>query len=159
MRGGDYFVLKRIRNEKSESILAAKFGTSGDWRKLLDDFKGNLESTKGRYNADFKYWRVEEGYEARRVIFWAQSRKWDNIEIDPAAHQKGKQERRRSNTASAPPRHRNPYEVLNLPHGASADICKRMRNLLALAWHPDKGGDEVKMKEINSAYDSIERGL
>lgn len=44
------------------------------------------------------------------------------------------------------------YEVLGVPKTASQDEIKKAFHRLAHKYHPDKGGDEKKFKEINEAY-------
>src|SRR5438876_990418 len=44
------------------------------------------------------------------------------------------------------------YEVLGIPKTASQDEIKKAFHKLAHKYHPDKGGDEKKFKEINEAY-------
>lgn len=44
------------------------------------------------------------------------------------------------------------YEVLGVSKNASQDEIKKAFHKLAHKYHPDKGGDEKKFKEINEAY-------
>jgi len=44
------------------------------------------------------------------------------------------------------------YEVLGVAKTASQDEIKKAFHKLAHKYHPDKGGDEKKFKEINEAY-------
>ena len=44
------------------------------------------------------------------------------------------------------------YEVLGITKGASQEEIKKAFHKLAHKYHPDKGGDEKKFKEINEAY-------
>src|SRR3989344_9143444 len=44
------------------------------------------------------------------------------------------------------------YEVLGVTKQASQDEIKKAFHKLAHKYHPDKGGDEKKFKEINEAY-------
>lgn len=47
---------------------------------------------------------------------------------------------------------KNPYHILGLPNCASMEDIKKAYRGLALKFHPDRGGDQEKMKEINEAY-------
>ncbi|MDD5589965.1 MAG: molecular chaperone DnaJ [Candidatus Portnoybacteria bacterium] len=47
---------------------------------------------------------------------------------------------------------RDYYEILGVAKNASADEIKKAYRRLAREYHPDKGGDEKKFKEINEAY-------
>jgi len=44
------------------------------------------------------------------------------------------------------------YKILGVPRNASQEEIKRAYHRLAHKYHPDKGGDEKKFKEINEAY-------
>ena len=44
------------------------------------------------------------------------------------------------------------YKILGIPRGASSEEIKKAYYKLAHRYHPDKGGDKEKMKEINQAY-------
>ena len=44
------------------------------------------------------------------------------------------------------------YEILGITKSASQDEIKKSFHKLAHKYHPDKGGDEKKFKEINEAY-------
>jgi molecular chaperone DnaJ len=46
----------------------------------------------------------------------------------------------------------NYYEILGVPKSANKDEIKQAYRKLAHQYHPDKGGDEKKFKEINEAY-------
>ncbi len=44
------------------------------------------------------------------------------------------------------------YKILGIDKGASGDEIKKAFRKLAHKYHPDKGGDEKKFKEVNEAY-------
>jgi molecular chaperone DnaJ len=44
------------------------------------------------------------------------------------------------------------YESLGIPKGASKEEIKKAFRALALKYHPDKGGDGEKFKEVSEAY-------
>ena len=47
---------------------------------------------------------------------------------------------------------RDYYQILGVPRNASQDEIKKAYRKLAHQYHPDKGGDEKKFKEVNEAY-------
>jgi molecular chaperone DnaJ len=49
----------------------------------------------------------------------------------------------------------NYYEVLGVEEKASQDDIKKAYRKLAKEYHPDKGGDEAKFKQISEAYDTL----
>jgi hypothetical protein len=50
----------------------------------------------------------------------------------------------------------DPYTILGIRKGASADEIKKAYRRLARMHHPDKGGNEEMFKKIQGAYDSLE---
>ncbi len=49
----------------------------------------------------------------------------------------------------------NAYETLGVPKGASDAEIKKAYRKMAGQHHPDKGGDTIKFKEIQSAYETL----
>jgi hypothetical protein len=49
----------------------------------------------------------------------------------------------------------DPFAVLGLPRSATIDEVRAARRKLALELHPDAGGDERRMREVNAAFDAV----
>ena len=49
----------------------------------------------------------------------------------------------------------DPYQTLGVDQSASDQQIKAAFRKLAVQYHPDRGGNEDKFKEINEAYDKI----
>ena len=47
------------------------------------------------------------------------------------------------------------YHILGLNSFASLEMIRKAYRRLALKHHPDRGGDEQRMKEINEAYEYL----
>lgn len=47
---------------------------------------------------------------------------------------------------------RNPYEILGVPQDADKQTIKKAYRKLAAQYHPDRGGDAEKFKEVAEAY-------
>lgn len=56
---------------------------------------------------------------------------------------------------AAPVTERDPYEVLGLRPGASPDEVEAMYRVRAKSAHPDRGGSNEAMAELNSARDQL----
>ena len=46
----------------------------------------------------------------------------------------------------------NPYKILGIDKNSSDSEIRKAYRRLAIKYHPDKGGDAEKFKEINNAY-------
>ena len=53
------------------------------------------------------------------------------------------------------PQNKTFYDVLGVQRNASDDEIKKAFRKLAVKYHPDRGGDEQKFKEISEAYDTL----
>lgn len=51
------------------------------------------------------------------------------------------------------------HSTLHLQHGAPMEVVKAAHKALSLLHHPDLGGSNERMKQINNAYDEIVKTL
>lgn len=64
----------------------------------------------------------------------------------------------RQNYAALPaPSRRDPYEVLGVRPDAAAEIIDAAYRAAAKSAHPDHGGGNEKMAELNEAYEAVKR--
>ena len=49
----------------------------------------------------------------------------------------------------------NYYKILNVSESASQSEIKSSYRKLSMKYHPDKGGDAEKFKQINEAYQNL----
>jgi len=47
---------------------------------------------------------------------------------------------------------KNYYKILELDNNCSEEDIKKQYKILAMKYHPDKGGDEEKFKDVSEAY-------
>jgi DnaJ-class molecular chaperone len=52
---------------------------------------------------------------------------------------------------------KNLYRILEVENFAPMDVVTRSFHRLVMLHHPDRGGDQEMMKQINSAYDDLKR--
>ena len=52
---------------------------------------------------------------------------------------------------------KNYYHILGLQNFSSLPEIRKAYRRLALKYHPDRGGDEEKMKELNTAYEFLNK--
>lgn len=53
----------------------------------------------------------------------------------------------------------DPYIIFDIKPKDTLKIIKKKYRLLALKYHPDRGGDESKMKKINIAYKQLKKEI
>lgn len=58
----------------------------------------------------------------------------------------------------APARERDPYEVLGVRPDAPLEVIESSYRALAKVRHPDAGGSEEAMRELNAAFEKVKAG-
>jgi curved DNA-binding protein CbpA len=52
----------------------------------------------------------------------------------------------------------NPFKILEIPDNSDIKICERAYRTLVLKYHPDRGGNPEKFREISEAISKIRNG-
>ena len=68
---------------------------------------------------------------------------------------RGEKNKQRSKSGSN--EFKDPYKLLAISANATNEELKRRWKILAMMYHPEKGGDADVFKEINSAYQQIKK--
>jgi hypothetical protein len=145
------------------------------------------DEVKTLIRQEFRSWGLERdeyeiypahGGREARVEFWLNGKKqemacsksweyaqnlhalWSIIQALRRAYQRGILEELASAAiAMLPPgdQHRDPYEVLGVRPDAPMSVIKASYRALSNAAHPDKGGSEGQMKELNDALEQVQK--
>ena len=60
---------------------------------------------------------------------------------------------------AGPVQEKSPWEILSIFPGSPLEVAKAAYKSKALKAHPDQGGSEEQMKELNNAMEKIKKGL
>ena len=135
----------------------------GEWVRLLGatnrTFIGILQysvkpTTHRRYDPKTRTWLVY--WKQLRTVTEAAKRfyshvDWSRLPGDWQLYLAGAE----ISTQIAVPEGPNPYEMLHLLDDAPLEVVKAAYKALARIYHPDNGGSEAKMAELNTAYSEI----
>jgi hypothetical protein len=83
---------------------------------------------------------------------------WSILTALRLAHQRGILEELASAALAmlpAGPQHRDPFEVLGIRSDAPMEVVNGAYRALAARYHPDHGGSDGEMKELNEAYERV----
>ncbi len=112
---------------------------------FIDELKETIPSTYRRWDPEEKVWLVHEAYQ--ETLLDILSNYFDDVQSDLVEAEE---------SISS-----GPYGTLFLLPDAPNALCKSAYRLLSMAYHPDRGGSEESMKNLNLAWEKIrkERGL
>ncbi len=130
------------------------------WRDILADFKGSVGYLPGvTFDGEERTWVVPPAY-ADRLTRWMGryfppgSVVWEGVYPGGGADRAGGQESHTRRPAQGPAL--GPaYRVLYLVEGAPPELVEAARRVLAKRYHPDAGGSDDAMKQINAAADLV----
>lgn len=121
---------------------------------VVDDLKWNLPSYARRWNPEERAWMVtEDRYDdAIRIL----------LDHDYVVHYRRQyEEKARQESKPPPPPRERPqspaHRVLFIAADAPPEVVRAAYRALSKIHHPDAGGDEEKMKEVNEAWSKLSR--
>lgn len=161
----EYTVRTKFNWQKTYADLAFTFRQWGvhSWsveeprRKRLDDWTPNLEDRRVSV-------RFEVHGKTVNLSMDKQNRAVDNFRVLYIAIEDMRMQERRGISdimesaylqLSAPFIEKDPYDVLGLPRGTAKSVCEAQFRELAKQAHPDQGGNQERMKELNDAITKI----
>ncbi len=115
------------------------------FREAVQTLKEHVPSHRRSYDPQRRVWIIKQ-------CAVEQLRRWLNYAEYTLGAEVEYEEQPLSETASA-------FTVLHLLPSAPPELIKAAYRCLAQLHHPDRGGDGEEMKRINSAFESITRGL
>lgn len=120
---------------------------------VVDDLKWNLPSYARRWNPEERAWMVtEDRYDDAIHIL----KDHDYIVHHRRQYDRGRQ--RKQEAPPPPPRERpqsSAHRVLYVSADAPPEVIRAAYRALSKLHHPDIGGDEEKMKEVNEAWSKL----
>lgn len=119
-----------------------------------------LEPKCRHWRPDLKMWWVDE-YWIRTAVGIAE-RHYDTVHFRKRAKQNSKKQQSRTKQESGYRRrtttnNKNAWEQLWLHPGAPQEVIKAAYRAMARLNHPDLGGDNEIMQQINAAYERLKK--
>jgi DnaJ-domain-containing protein 1 len=136
------------------------------FRLCIDTLKSFIAPGQRSYNPPTREWFVDEDAtdQMRRWLSYAETMTGARVEwIGGATYEdyESYADYEPEWTPPPPPRQKpkpkavDPYQVLHLRETAPPELVKVAYRCLAQIHHPDRGGDEERMKAINRAYEKL----
>ncbi len=128
----------------------------GTWKVILADFRATLCPLPGvTFDASERAWVVPPAY-ADRLTRWMGryfppgAVVWEGVyNTGPGGAD------RAGRRPTTPPQLASAYQALYLAPGAPVELVEAARRVLARRYHPDAGGSDDAMKQINAAADLL----
>jgi hypothetical protein len=123
------------------------------FRLCIDTLKSAIAPDMRSYNPATREWFVDEDAAGRmrRWLDYCRANLYAEVEwLDGEAY--ADPEAEWTPPKKSRPKASDPYVTLHLLPSAPPEVVKAAYRALATLHHPDKGGDEEKMKRLNEAY-------
>lgn len=131
-------------------------GDDAEFSTALAGFKAQVPKTCRRFIPDARCWHVE-GRAACYLDRWVEDLLGDGAEV----YYDGELLHETCGDPDPAPSPADPmaalYRELFLVPGAPMKLIEAARRILAVENHPDRGGDEERMKRVNVAFDMIQQ--
>ena len=118
---------------------------------FVDTLKAQVPAAYRRWNPDTKTWMVQGPYDTTAIRVLRQF--FSSAEIDEKPGSRPIFTQRSGCSCDAA------HKALYVCQDAPLDVVKAVYRVLAKKNHPDAGGDQERMRAINSAYERITGGV
>jgi DnaJ-domain-containing protein 1 len=146
-------------------VIYIKYCANGDvalqlWSSDSDEFfeaiyslKQHINPRDRKYSAERRTWHISWSARPSLNAWLTEMCRRFDVEIERS----GRSERQRERAADPRPKSglKDAYTTLHLLPSAPPEVVKAAYRALAQLHHPDRGGDEEKMKRVNLAYEAL----
>jgi hypothetical protein len=129
----------------------------GDFSLCVSTLKSFIPAGLRSYTPATRKWFIDEDatHQMRRWLSYAETMIGARVEWISEVYEDYEAECPPPYTPPPPPPRQkaiDPYQTLHLLPSAPPEVVKAAYKALAMKLHPDHGGDEEKMKRLNTAY-------
>jgi hypothetical protein len=140
------------RDGQQDFHVKLQSGDSYVFKSLIDALKNFVSPVYRRYEPATRKWVVGEPAAESFRHWLSYARATFNARIEWIGEADADPEREWTPPKPERPKASDPYVTLHLLPSAPPEVVKAAYRALAVLNHPDKGGDEEKMKRLNEAY-------
>jgi hypothetical protein len=128
------------------------------FRLCVDSLKSCIRADRRGYDPQAKYWYIDESAELSFRKWLDYARAWLHARIEWESESDYEQPPPPPKSWQQQSAYLRPYTTLHLLPSAPPELIKAAYKCLAMKCHPDHGGSNKAMQELNAAYETLAEG-